>query len=382
MSGAPGLRSLEKHAVWPSRKKLIIYHANWYCSIRITVHPILIARLIQVLLCPQFSGQGVWDIPIDYVSDRMRYLFPLVLLANQTLLSQVNYAFWDLRDDPTHTGFLVPTAPDAWADVDKRYTEAKDAVTPLDSWDESNPKPYYGNFGKFLNPKQHHGKLFNLGLSIAIIRCSVDPARTLARVDIDWEYIGGFGDEGNVSRPEDRHNFVEFLKELRGALNSTGRSHWEISTCTTADPDKMKALPVEAMTPNHPFFITDTINTMTYDSGDHTNLHPSRHSNLSVDRAVDAFLASGVPASKLVIGVAFYSVILPPGNFQIKKLLTEKILKSYDTVESVRAKCRYVWDKGLKVIIVWESSGDHPITHLGSLTRVLYEGLSRDPRQV
>ncbi|KAI8809174.1 glycoside hydrolase [Cladochytrium replicatum] len=402
------LRFLEKHAVWPSGKKLIIYHANWSCY----------GRNFQVK-----------DIPIDYISD-------------------LNYAFWDLRDDPTHPGLLVPTTPDAWADVDKRYTEAKDAVTPLDSWDESNPKPYYGNFGQFLNLKQHHGKLFNLGLSVggwtmskrfsdavltaqarsrfvqSLISTFDKYPGIFTRVDIDWEYIGGFGEEGNISRPEDGHNFVEFLKELRGALNATGRSHWEISTCTTADPEKMKALPVEAMTP-----FLDTINIMTYDfassswgptaAGHHTNLHPSHHSKLSVVRAVDAFLARGVPASKIVIGVAFYSRgfantdglgrpssgVVPDKSWEdgvvdYKQLpvagATEhwdpeacagysydphrRILNSYDTVESVRAKCRYVWDKGLKGIIVWESSGDHPITHPRSLTRVLYEGLSRDPR--
>ncbi len=60
----------------------------------------------------------------------------------------------------------------------------------------------------------------------------------------------------------------------------------------------------------------DYINVMSYDfkesggnlSGHHTNLmtSPDDPAHRSADRAIRAFEAAGVPAAKIVIGVAFY----------------------------------------------------------------------------
>ncbi|KAJ3327964.1 Endochitinase 1 [Blyttiomyces sp. JEL0837] len=55
----------------------------------------------------------------------------------------------------------------------------------------------------------------------------------------------------------------------------------------------------------------------------------------------------------------------------------KRVLYSYDTVEAVRKKCQYVWEKGLKGVIVWESSGDFRDSRSSrSLTKALWEGLS------
>ncbi len=37
-------------------------------------------------------------------------------------------------------------------------------------------------------------------------------------IDIDWEYPGQGGNHGNVVRPDDSANFLEFLRTLRGTL--------------------------------------------------------------------------------------------------------------------------------------------------------------------
>ncbi|KAJ3083282.1 hypothetical protein HK102_001150 [Quaeritorhiza haematococci] len=219
------------------------------------------------------------------------------------------------------------------------------------------------------------------------------------RVDIDWEYISppgqNWGDPGNKVGPKDPENFIEFLALLRQTLDSSNRSHVEISACVTGDPNKMQVLPLRGMVQ-----YLDTINIMTYDfassswgpcpAGHHANLKTTPYSPLSVERAVETYIHHGVPPHKIVIGVAFYSrgfantdglgrpssgVVADKswedGVCDYKSLPREgaveywddvakahysydprrRILNSYDTVRSVQEKCKYVWDRGLKGII-------------------------------
>lgn len=49
-------------------------------------------------------------------------------------------------------------------------------------------------------------------------------------VDIDWEYPGV---DYRGGRPQDKANFVTFLRELRQAFNNQGRG-WEISIAVSA----------------------------------------------------------------------------------------------------------------------------------------------------
>ncbi|KAJ3042036.1 hypothetical protein HDV00_008329 [Rhizophlyctis rosea] len=375
----------------------------------------------------------VKDIPIQYISD-------------------INYAFFDLKPDP-QTGFYVPTTGDAWADTDKRFTDSNEGIPPPDTWndDPTQPIQLYGNLGQFLKLKKL-GLQFNLGLSIggwswskhfsdavkgerereafvdAILGIFDKWPGLFNRVDLDWEYISppgqNYGNAANIVRPEDPANFASFLALLRSRLDAANRRHVEISACVTADPVKLAVLPLQAMAT-----YLDTINIMTYDfassawgpcmAGHHSNLRSTPYAQLSVDRAVTEYLARGVPPQKIVIGVALYSrgfnatdgLGMPsrgvvddkswePGVCDYKSLprpgmvemwddqalagyaydAKRKVLTSYDTVRSVKEKCKYIWDKGLKGMIVWESSADHPVTSDRSLIRALYEGLARDPR--
>jgi chitinase len=149
-------------------------------------------------------------------------------------------------------------------------------------------------------------------------------------------------------------------------------------------------------------------------------LKSTSYAPLSVERAVDALIQKGVPPNKIVIGAAFYSrafantdglgcpssgvspdkswedgvcdyKVLPIQGAQeywddqAKATYSydpmKRVLSSYDGVQSIREKTKFVWDRGLAGIIVWESSGD--VSDLSSprcLTRALYDGLSRDPR--
>lgn len=265
-----------------------------------------------------------------------------------------------------------------------------------------------------------------LDYSIALICTIILDAR-------DWEHISPpgfqFGEVGNITRPDDGTiqiftkgtNFGLFLSLLRQRLNESGFNYVTITACVTGDQTMMSALPLSVMAT-----VLDSINIMTYDfassswgpcnASHHTNLFATSLCSRSVDTAVKAYLKAGVPANKLVIGAVLYSrgfantdgLGCPSSGLVNDKSWEEgvcdtkslprpgateyfdyeaqahysydsqkRILNSYDSVQSVQAKCKYVRDMNLKGIIVWESSGDFPIDHPRSVIRALFEGLSR-----
>ena len=132
--------------------------------------------------------------------------------------------------------------------------------------------------------------------------------------DVDWEYPGLPGD-GNTHRPEDKANFTAVMADLRSALDKTPPRAGAKALLTFAAGafpafiDNTEMAKVQAS--------VDFVNLMTYDfrvasvdriAGHHANLfdHPSDDKQRSADRAVREFLAAGVPAAKLVMGVPFY----------------------------------------------------------------------------
>ncbi len=246
-------------------------------------------------------------------------------------------------------------------------------------------------------------------------------------VDLDWEYPSwngvNFGAPGNIARPQDAANFVELLKLLRTTFNQIGHPEWKVTAAVTADPSKMSGLPVVQMNQ-----WLDEFRIMTYDfsssawgptlAGHQTNLYPSNrtpsYTTFSIDESVNAWMKAGVPAHKLYIGVPLYtrgfantSGLGQPSNGTVSGGSWEqgiwdykdtpprqsveqwddvckaayaydsvnKELHSYDNVRSVIEKCNYVKQKGLKGVIVWELSGDFPISDSRSLVKALHDHL-------
>jgi len=154
---------------------------------------------------------------------------------------------------------------------------------------------------------------------------------------------------------------------------------------------------------------TDYINIMSYDyaggwdafSGHHTNLYVSSGDSdqYSAHRSIQAFIAAGVPADKIVIGMAFYgkgwqmestdnnglyrkavrsargggftylkdslvnkngykeywdAVAKAPYLFNAEK----KIFISYDNERSVKEKCKYVKQHHIGGAMFWEYNND------------------------
>jgi len=242
----------------------------------------------------------------------------------------IAYAFWNVLPD----GTIQST--DTWADTDKRYTGA-DSVSPPDTWVDEPAKPYYGNFGQF-QKLLDNGRKLNLQLSLGgwTLSKNFSPAvssettRTnfvnniidafkkypiFTGVSLDWEYVSNdgvnYGNDGNITSPQDSNNFVLFLKQLREALNKNNMTHYIISMCCVADPTKAK-FDVQKM---HPYI--DELHIMTYDfhsgawgesiTGHHTNPRKSSKWTFSAEEAADYYISRGVPSTKCFIGAAFYS---------------------------------------------------------------------------
>lgn len=230
-------------------------------------------------------------------------------------------------------------------------------------------------------------------------------------VDIDWEYPGD-STAGIKSSPDDAQHFLRFCQELRTALDDaatvTGHRRYWLTVATGASERLLNL-----MSPTEQFTYVryvDFLNVMTYDmrgswtskASHHTNLLPyaTPDGRLSVASAVETLLAHDVPASKIVIGAAFYSrdwfgfpadvtgasVLNMPSDTLgthttdyrvLHQLITQHPenvywderaqapyyfdghrFSSYDDPRSMAAKAQYVLHQNLRGLMYWESSLD------------------------
>ncbi|MBS1528495.1 MAG: glycoside hydrolase family 18 protein [Bacteroidetes bacterium] len=132
-------------------------------------------------------------------------------------------------------------------------------------------------------------------------------------IDIDWEYPNDIG-AGNIYRPEDKHNYTLMFRQLRLDLDTLQQQTGRSLSLTAAVGGFSRFITLTEMGDVAKYL--DYVSLMTYDLADdtlhmvlhHTNLYASRSYKTlcSADFAVKDFEAAGVPADKLVVGVAFY----------------------------------------------------------------------------
>jgi len=127
-------------------------------------------------------------------------------------------------------------------------------------------------------------------------------------VDIDWEYPAWAPQGGS---PADKPNFTSFLKEFRAAIDAeavpTGKSKLLLTIAAPAGVAQMAGYELDKIGA-----YLDWINIMGYDLHGswengvdfHTALYSS--DDLNLNNAVNAYIAGGVPANKLVLGLATY----------------------------------------------------------------------------
>ncbi len=221
-------------------------------------------------------------------------------------------------------------------------------------------------------------------------------------IDYDWEYPC-CPSNGIASSPKDKENFTELCKEIRMALDTITDRHCLFTIAAGADAyfldftemDKVQAY-------------LDYVYLMTYDlrcgfhslTGHHTNLYRATGDifRTSCKDAIELFNKAGVPFSKLVLGVAFYSrqwEAVPPANNgflqyvktnggygpEYTRLKQDFINKNsytrywddeckapylyngdtfitYDDIESITEKCKYIHETNLAGAFSWEYNSD------------------------
>lgn len=237
-------------------------------------------------------------------------------------------------------------------------------------------------------------------------------------IDLDWEFP--CSPENYIKhRPEDKRNFTLLLKKMREKIDEKGKQNNKSYLLTIAAGALFEHIQNMELDIIHEYL--DYINIMTYDffngfstiSGHVTNLYRSgldKSLGLSADTAVQLFIKGGVPASKIVIGGAFYGrgCNVPCSNnkglyepiegsgseYAFTTLVYEYINKNgyirywddsakapylwngttlitYDDEESLSFKADYIKDLGLGGIMFWEYTQDST----GMLLNKLYKGL-------
>jgi chitinase len=241
-------------------------------------------------------------------------------------------------------------------------------------------------------------------------------------LDIDWEYPGMVGDN-NRFRSEDKQNYTSLFKELRKRFDREERRLHKHLLTSVAAGASTQFLAHSEMRKVQKY--VDTVNLMAYDyyepdsdktTGHHAPLftNPADPKQISADAWVREYETAGVPADKIVLGVPFYGHVwgdaaeLNHGLFQPGKQVpnafsnyanitsemlnqgfvrywdarasapflfnsAKRIFVSYEDVESLALKCRYVREHKLGGVMFWDYSGDLN----GALLDAIKMGLGR-----
>jgi chitinase len=243
-------------------------------------------------------------------------------------------------------------------------------------------------------------------------------------IDVDWEYPGQSA-AGIHSRPEDKRNFTLLLEALRARLDAQARTDGRgagngyLLTIASADREYFDHVEMDVLHAH-----LDWINVMAYDfynsltptTGHHAGLHRAATAPAAsrwAEGSIAQHLAAGVPARKLVLGVAFYGRRFegveptdlgrnrPYGRYGGDHAYSELVARyvdrdgyvrhwddqaiapwlwnartrsfiSYDDPRSIGRKAAYAHERGLGGIMFWELSQDAD----GSLLEAARRGLT------
>ena len=258
-------------------------------------------------------------------------------------LTVVSYAFANITSD------YKCAIGDSWADYQKAFTDPSQTVNGVaDTWTQ----PLAGNFNQLKELKaaypnlkviiaiggwtwsSHFAGAASAANRSAFVSSCIDmfikgnlpgaPAGAAAGVfdgiDVDWEYPDNPGN-GNPYGPQDIPNYTGLMAEFRTQLDAAGaatHTHYLLTTDTSSGQDKYGVLQLPQVAAH-----VDWLNLLTYDMHGPWNPtgptdfnaplfaspqdpSPPPANQYSVNRAVTDYLAAGVPAHKIVIGVPFY----------------------------------------------------------------------------
>jgi chitinase len=250
-------------------------------------------------------------------------------------------------------------------------------------------------------------------------------------VDLDWEYPVVATDVNSNVRPEDGENYALLAGAIRAefdAQSATDGRRYEITTAMPAGFDKFERINLAALAAQ-----LDLINLMTYDfhgrwiatqTGHNAPLFRSAmdpNPRYNTDEAVRGYLAAGVPAVKIALGIPAYgygwqgvaspvpfgsasgvgpgTLSVEPGFYDYRTVAalvrdnpeTERwdeaaqasyfyngdLWIGYDSPRALRRKLEYARDLGLGGVMFWEVSTDVRGDGTDSLIRVASETLAQ-----
>ena len=171
-------------------------------------------------------------------------------------------------------------------------------------------------------------------------------------IDLDWEYPAIQGYPGHKYQQQDKDNFTSLVKQLRRKLGGS----YEISFAAGGFTHFIQ----ESVDWKKVMKKANYVNMMTYDlvsgyatvTGHHTALYSTSSQTESTDNAVQKLLALHVPASKIVIGAAFYGRVFEQvadtnaGLYQQGKFLRSISYKNFSNQLSADSGYVYHWDDG------------------------------------
>ncbi len=191
-------------------------------------------------------------------------------------------------------------------------------------------------------------------------------------LDMDWEYPGLPGNN-NPHSPEDKENFTALMKELREAMDATGKS----LTLSFASAGWERYYDFVEL--NEVMKYADFMNIMTYDqlgggsprTGHHTNLMRAEGALRSAEAIIDFCIAQGVSPEQIVIGAAFYGRswkgVSPMNNglYQPTKGAWKSAIVYRDIAENYvdKAGFKRYWDEAAKAPYLYNATDSLFITY-------------------
>ena len=220
-------------------------------------------------------------------------------------------------------------------------------------------------------------------------------------LDVDWEHPGNNGASNGVQlgSPADGEHFVQLLRDLRAGLDLLGREtnkHYALTVAINTTKEQLARMPMGRAAKS-----LDLVFMMTYDfagpwtkkAANHTALRSAKPGDESLELSVANLKAEGVPAAKMVAGVAMYgrgfdgvkadgSYAKPwpnaDGSVAFKDIAALTGMKpqfdkrsqswavvgggrflGYDDPRAVRTKVAFAKRQGLAGVFSWELSQDN-----------------------
>ena len=292
-------------------------------------------------------------------------------MPDPTYLTHINYAFGHVSDSFNSVRIENPDNLRGIVALKKQYPYLK-VILSIGGWGS-------GNFSEMAADPE---------LRMAFCKdCKrITEEFGLDGIDIDWEYPTS-NSAGISCSPDDTENYTLLMRDLRSVLGPKKL----LTHATVSEAEFIDYVAVNQY--------VDFTNVMTYDCGwppyHNAPLYESSNGpgRLSVSASIEKYLALGVPADKLVMGVPFYGHAIE-GFPRVKDMTkaheipgytyhwdevacvpyltdnrTGQYAYGYENEESLRLKTEYALSKNLKGIMYWDYKGDTPD---GTFRKLIY----------